>query len=176
MLKYDPYHCLREQLSPKRRRVINMEKKQVFRAAFSAYVALSSIWAILTIVSFYGFSKDQQVKSLLIALSFLSFTLAWWAWLWGFKITITDSYLECRDGLYKRHRVKLEDIKVIKHGWVSVINFGKTITVPRIIIVPKDRKQPKIWINPKPFKGRDLRYLYALPANLKKKDEKVVTN
>jgi len=152
-----------------------VKKKMVFKATLSAYVFLSGIWVTLAICYMSIGLKNKQLDWFSIGLLLCGITLAWWIWLWGFKITITELYLEYRNGLYKRHRIDLADIKAIQSGWIGWGGSKKSVTIQRVVIVPKNKKQPPIWINSKPFKRQDLRYLYNFLDNSKNKGENTIS-
>ena len=59
----------------------------------------------------------------------------WWIWLWGFRITISDEYLEYRDGFFRSSKVKFKEIVDIKNVSIGWDILGRKIRIPRINII-----------------------------------------
>ena len=140
------------------------DKKQEIKAVLSSYIALGGIPAILAIASFIIAIKDPNNGYIVPALLCSVITILWALWLRGFKLIVTDEYLEYRDGFYRSKRISLKDVAEMKHKWVQWKNLGRTLTIPRIAVITKDRKTAFL-INDKPFGLDDL----AIIRNLVKK-------
>jgi hypothetical protein len=126
------------------------------RATFSSYIALSGVWVILALFWFLLSLKNPSTgceKGVVIC---GGVTLLWWWWLLGFKITITSSFLEYRDGFYQSSKIALSDIKQIKDENVGWNVLSPRIIVPRLIIISRG-ETADIRINPKPFSRTDLK-------------------
>ena len=130
-------------------------KKREAKAVFSSYIALGGIWAVLAIVCFILAIKNFSHGDLIPALICSLVTILWTLWLRGFKLTVTDEYLEYRDGLYRVSKVPLEDIAEMKHKWIQWKNFGRIVSIPRTAVITKDKKTAFL-INDKPFGLNDL--------------------
>ena len=95
---------------------------------------------------------------------FASVAGLWALWLRGFKLAVTDEYLEYRDGLYRTSRVPLADVVELKHKLVQWKNLGRTLSIPRTAVITKDRKTAFL-INDRPFGIKDM----AMIRNMVKK-------
>lgn len=130
-------------------------KTVTIRATVSSFVMLSGIYVVLAIVYLisaiqtpgHGWGKGAMLAG--------GVAILWWCWLGAFKITITKSILEYRDGLFKTSRIKISEIGKIKFTWIESNILGRRISAPRLLVVSKDRSVV-IKINPKPFSQNDL--------------------
>ena len=127
--------------------------KQEINAVLSGYIALCGIPFILTVSWIFAYIKRPGVDIMYALLFCATVALLWSIWLKGFKLTITDEYLEYRDGFYRSTRVLLKDVAEMKFKCVQWKNLGRTLSIPRIAVITKDRKTAFL-INDKPF-GRD---------------------
>lgn len=81
-------------------------------------------------------------------------------WLLGFKITVTDLFVEYRSGLFRSSRIDLSSIREIKNVWLEFNICGRKIKMPRILI--KTQSNNNIIINPKPFSIHDINNLIKI--------------
>ena len=125
------------------------------RAVFSSYIALNVGSILTTIIGIFAYTKSPGADVIYLILICMTVALLWCIWLRGFKLTVTDKHLEYRDGFYRISRVNLEDVKEMKHKWVQWKNLGRTLSIPRIAVITKDRKTAFL-INDKPFGVDDL--------------------
>ena len=125
------------------------------RAVLSSYIALDGIWIVLAVAYIFASikspGKSWEIGAVILAIC----SILWALWLRGFKLTVTDKYLEYRDGFYRISKISLEDVKEMKHKWVQWKNLGWTLSIPRIAVITKDRKTAFL-INDKPFGINDL--------------------
>ena len=124
-------------------------------AALSSYIVLGGPWFLLSLSGFWVNVLHPHSGDIKMALLPGTIGLAFCAWLRGFNIIISDTQFEYRDGFYKSYRIELAEIKEAKYTWVGWKNFGRTIKIPRLVIVPR-QKWKSIIINTKPFKKNDL--------------------
>lgn len=136
-------------------------------AAPSSYIVLGGPWFLLSLCIFLTAVLHPHSGGMKMALLSGAVGLAFCIWLRGFKILISDACCEYRDGFYKSYRIAFAEIKEVKHTWVSWKNFGRTIKVPRLLIIPTQRLE-KIMINVKPFKSADLAQLNEILKEFKK--------
>ena len=130
-------------------------KKREAKAVFSSYIALGGIPILTAILWLIGYIKRPSKDAIYASLLCIAIALLWGIWLRGFKLTVTDKYLEYRDGLYRVSRVPLEDIAEMKHKWLQWKNFGRIVSIPRTAVITKDKKTAFL-INDKPFGLNDL--------------------
>lgn len=137
------------------------EKHRLFsslRAAWSGYVILCSIWVLLGGGYFWlGVSRGIP-DGMNIALLCLSVIAVICGWLRGFKITVTDTYFECRGGNYRTTRIPLSEIGRVTFLWVEWDRLGGAVKIPRLAVVTRDRRVTAV-INAKPFKLGELQSL-----------------
>ena len=129
--------------------------KREIRACISSYIALAGIWILMTIacthISIKSHGQNWEIASAICA----TCSILWILWLRGFKLTVTDEFLEYRDGFYRISKIHLSNYSEMKHKWVKWKNLGRTLTIPRIAVSTKDRKTAFL-INDKPFKLDDI--------------------
>jgi hypothetical protein len=77
-------------------------------------------------------------------------------WLGGFKIRITETTFEYRDGLWRWHSCLRKDISGTEFRWLKFSNFGRVLKFPRLVILRRDCPKGPIAINPKPFSRESL--------------------
>jgi hypothetical protein len=128
------------------------------RAAWSAYFALVSVWAVLAI--FYGFLKLRYATSNTGIGGLMCATIAvlWIVWLRGFKIVLAGEHFHYRNGLYRSITINLGDISRVRSVSISWRRLGRVIPISRLVI---DYGSPlkHIVVNPKPFRSTDLRHI-----------------
>lgn len=140
------------------------EQTITIRAAFSSYLILSGVWALLAVGYLLLSLKNPAgglEKGAVIA---GGVTLLWWVWLWGFRITVTKASLEYRDGFFKSSKIALSEIIKIKDASIEWNIVGRRIKVPRILVMTRDN-DVAISINSKPFKRSDLKKVRAAIAS-----------
>ena len=140
------------------------DKRQEINAVLSSYIALGGIPILVAILWLVGYIKRPSKDAIYAFIFCIVVALLWALWLRGFKLIVTDEYLEYRDGFYRSKRISLKDVAEMKHKWVQWKNLGRTLTIPRIEVITKDRKTAFL-INDKPFGLDDL----AIIRNLVKK-------
>ena len=146
-------------------------KKQEINAVLSSYIALGGIPAVLAIVNYILAIKDPNNGAIILALICSLITILWALRLRGFKIAVTDRYLEYRDGFYRSMRIPLEDVAEMKHKWVEWKNLGRTLSIPRTAVITKDRKIAFL-INDKPFGLADLAMIQNMVKEANQPKEK----
>jgi hypothetical protein len=133
----------------------------IIRSSLLSYVMLIGIWIFLAIGSIafavkiphHGWEKSVALTGCVIVL------LA--CWLRGFKITVTNTFLEYRDGLYKSSKIALLDIADIKHKSLKVHHQPHRIGPYQILIISKNSGSI-ITINTKPFKLIDIQKVLSV--------------
>src|SRR5688500_582889 len=108
------------------------------RAAFSSYLILSGIWVLL--VGGYVVLSLRNPDRGLGEPAAISGGIAvlWWCWLFGFKITVTKSVLEYRNGFFKSSKIALPEISRLKDAWIQVNVLGRRIKAPRLVVIPRN--------------------------------------
>lgn len=125
------------------------------RAAPSSYVILGGGWVILSAV-YLSLSLTNPASGAEVGAAIAGGgAVLWWIWLYGFKISVTESALEYRDGLYRTSRVALSEIARLKYATIQWCVFGQKICVPRLLVISRSNKRI-LKINPKPFGRLDL--------------------
>jgi hypothetical protein len=125
------------------------------RAAISSYIVLAGIWIVLAVV-YAGLAFATRGHGMNIGgLVALGVGLIWVAWLRGFRLEVGEGKLEYRDGLYKSVAVPLSEIREVKSAWVEWRILGRTLRVPRLIIVYGPQSN-RLSINTKPFRRHDI--------------------
>ena len=108
---------------------------KIIRATLSSYIVLSGVWVLLTIgylfLSLGSPGKNLESGAIIAG----GVSLMWWIWLWGFRITISDEYLEYRDGFFRSSKVKFKEIVDIKNVSIGWDILGRKIRIPRINII-----------------------------------------
>jgi hypothetical protein len=135
------------------RTVKNVEGLTV-RACLSSYIALCGAWALLAIfcASVEIFRSDGRlIPPLLISVSIGTGLILY---LRGFKISVANGVLEYRDGLYRRHRLPLDQVQSVKWGNMSWHFLTEAVRVPGLIV--RDRSGKQFLMLVKPFRRRDV--------------------
>lgn len=150
-----------------------MNKKKsnnIFVASIAGYVIFVIPNILLSFFfGWYYFFEPQcngdtgEIFIFVLSAGFLSFL-----WLKGFRLTLTDSFLEYRDGFYKISHINLKDILSINDQYVTVKCFLGDYQAPRLVIISKDKKI-KIMINEKPFGIDAVQKLWTLEKQFKNK-------
>ncbi len=125
------------------------------RAALSSYLALSGVWVLIALGYLVISVRNPAGGWLEGTIIAGTVALLWWIWLLGFKITLTESFLEYRNGFYQSSRIALTDIAQLKAAGVEWAVLGRKIIAPRLLIIENDQSVA-LMINPKPFKRIDL--------------------
>jgi len=139
------------------------EQPITIRVAVSSYLALSGIWVIFFIwylfLSWKNPSKGLEGGAAIAG----SVTLMWWCWLFGFKITITKSLLEYRDGFFNTSKIPLSEIGQLKTATIEWNVLGRKIRVPRLIVISRVGNV-RICINHKLFGMSQIQKIYQAIA------------
>jgi hypothetical protein len=133
----------------------NSEKPITIRAAISSYLTLSGVWVVLAFANVFSAIKSPSHGWGIAAGISGCVALLWCCWLLGFKITVTKSFLEYRNGFFMLSSINVSQIKQIKVANIEWNILSRKIRVPRLIIIA-DSGNPVVNINPKPFKRSDL--------------------
>ncbi len=134
---------------------------KIIRATLISYIVLSGIWVLLAIgYIFLALSKPGKgLETGAILAGIVS--LIWWIWLWGFKLTVSNEYIEYRDGFFRSSKVYLREIADVKNVSIEWNMFGRKIKIPRINVITHN-KIIAMRINPKPFGHRELQEILKL--------------
>ncbi|MCS7091723.1 MAG: hypothetical protein NZM03_13530 [Limisphaera sp.] len=121
------------------------------RASGAGYIVFgllySPIIAIFLFILFSGKLRGQEYVAFLPWLLLIST----YVWLLGFRITITDTTFEYRDGFWRSRSCRRDQISSAKLCWLQFDTFGRTVKLPRLVIKCRENIHAKIVINPKPF-------------------------
>lgn len=134
--------------------MIKRMPKVIIRSTWTSYVALAGIWILLTIA--YWLLSLRSPGHNLETGGFITGGVAilWIVWLRGFKITVSNGFIEYRDGFFRSSRLALTDIADIKTESAGWNMLSRKMVIPRIVMIARSGEEA-IRINPKPF-GRDL--------------------
>ena len=125
-------------------------------AALSAYIVMSGIYFVLGIAILVGESYHRTNGGIWIAMLCLICGGLWVLWLRGFRIRIQNGIFEYRDGFYRTHSCKLDEIKSTRAQWISWRFLWRALKVPRMIVNVTDPNAEPILINTKPFSRTSL--------------------
>ena len=100
-----------------------------------------------------------------VVVGFLSMGVGFFIWLKGMYLKITDDRFIYRNGVYQTQSLFLDEISKITLGYEYFKNIGRKASVPRYIVIPKDKSRNPIVINIKPFSLEDLRKFYKVMEN-----------
>lgn len=125
-------------------------RSTTIRATWTSYIVLGGVWILLAI-GYLLLGLRNPGKSLELGVLIAgALAILWFAWLRGFRITVSHDYLEYRDGFFRSSRVALNDIANIRNERTEWNLLGKKLSIPRITITAKNGESV-IRINPKPF-------------------------
>jgi hypothetical protein len=135
----------------------------VARAAIGSYFALTGIWFVLALF-YMGIAQNRHdAEPLAVCLLLIVIGLLFGIWLRGFRLRLTSSGCEYRDGFYRSTSIPLKSISCVKHVWIELKYPGWTAKVPRLVIMYGDNSD-SVAINTKPFSKKDLaKILSAAP-------------
>jgi hypothetical protein len=120
------------------------------RATWTTYLVLSGIWIILAI-GYLFLALRAPGKSLeLGALISAGVAILWVTWIRGFRITLSQGWIEYRDGFFRCTKVLLKEIADIQRENLEWKLLGRKLAIPRIAVITKDRAVA-MRINSKPF-------------------------
>jgi hypothetical protein len=138
----------------------------IIRSALSSYIILCGAWFGFAVVDFILHMNAPGKGLGMFALIAAGVGLLFWAWLSGFKLTVSGGILEYRDGFFRSRKIGLEQIRSVRHEWIGWNFLSRNIRIPRFVLVSNDGEEI-IWINPKPFERQDLhRVLDAIGKNI----------
>lgn len=132
-----------------------LDRPITMRAAPSSYLVLCGVWVLIAL-GYLALSLRNPSSGLGKGAA-IAGTVAflWWLWLQGFKIKITQSFLEYRDGFFKSFRIPLSEIDQLKDASIEWRTLGRRIRAPRLLVINNDQRVA-ISINTKPFRLADL--------------------
>ena len=144
-----------------------MKTSEIFfaRATRSAYYVLvlpHIILALISSISIYFLRPDIPFEGIKPAFVFLFIGMAFFIWLKGLYLKITEDRFIYRNGIYQTQSLYLDEISEITLGYEYFKNIGQKASVPRYIVIPKDKARNPIVINIKPFSLEDLRKFYKI--------------
>lgn len=148
-----------------------MKTKEIFfaRATRSAYYVLVLPHVVLATLFFITFCWKGGVEGIIamwpVVVGFLSMGVGFFIWLKGMYLKITDDRFIYRNGVYQTQSLFLDEISKITLGYEYFKNIGRKASVPRYIVIPKDKSRNPIVINIKPFSLEDLRKFYKVMEN-----------
>lgn len=93
---------------------------------------------------------------------FVTIGVGFFIWLKGLYLKITEDRFVYRNGIYQTQFLYLDEISEISLGYEYFKNIGQKASVPRYIVIPKDKARNPIVINIKPFTLEDLRKFYNI--------------
>lgn len=135
---------------------------KTFRSSLYSYIILGFFpWGIFSCIFLYDILFIHTKGAVPMFLSVAFALVAVFVWLKGFKLTITETELTYRDGMYKLHSIKISDIKTAKTTFIQFENLPGA-SIPRFVIKSVDRKAKPIEINIKPFTADAVNALNAL--------------
>ena len=126
------------------------------RATLTSYIVLCGIWGILAAGYFLLSYRTPEESLELGAVIAGGVGLGWGIWLRGFRITVFNGILECRNGFYRSSSLHMNQIVKIKNEWIEWGVLGRRIRIPRIAVIARDGEN-SILINPKPFGRYELK-------------------
>ena len=135
--------------------------KKIIRAGIGSY--LSCGWCFIFIIS--AWVSDNIYAFLL----FITIVLLLCIWLRGFKFTVTDEFLEYRDGRYRVWKIPLANFSEVKPAYVeSPIEEGRRIIPPRpeTVVITKDGKTAFL-IDNEPFGANNYLQMIDILKKLK---------
>jgi hypothetical protein len=131
----------------------------VIRASIAGYIALGAIWIILGGFFVYLAFTRPGGNIWCGAVTCFSVAVAFWVWLRGFKIILSDQWFEYRDGFFRTTGVPTPEIEEVKVEWVSAGHHLAGRKIPRLLVIARNGTLT-IRVNPKPFSRRDLRKIF----------------
>lgn len=131
------------------------DRSTTIRATWTSYIVLGGVWILLAIgyllLGLRNPGRDLELGVLIAG----GLAILWFAWLRGFRITVSQGHFEYRDGFFRSSRVALNDITNIKNERAEWNLLGQKLAIPRIAITAKNGEMV-IRINPKPFGSVEL--------------------
>jgi hypothetical protein len=82
----------------------NSDNKQESRAVLSSYIVLGWPYILATMIWVLSYIKRPSTDAIYASLLCIAVSLLCGTWLRGFRLSITDGYLEYRDGFYRTTR------------------------------------------------------------------------
>jgi hypothetical protein len=139
------------------------------RAAPSSYFALAGIWFVLGMA--YGLlALSRPLQGMLVPLALcISCGVAWIIWLRGFRIRISPSKVEYRNGLYNLIVIPLNEVTEVQNTYVEWKILTRSVRAPRMVVI-YGKQSDRVTINIKPFRNEDVRTL----LNILKRSQKGV--
>ena len=135
------------------------------KATRSTYIALSAIYFVLAAAFVViGLTKGWMPGDAGVVLLMLGIGSGWIIWIHGFTVQITANEIRYRDGFYRWRSMPIENIRAVRHAWVTWTRLAKHAKAPRIIIESTSKPPSRILINAKIFKHEDMRYVMGLPT------------
>lgn len=131
------------------------------KSAPSTYLVMGGLFTGLAVWAMWVQLLNASADSWKGAAVSVFMAVAWTIWARGFRIRITASTLEYRDGLYRVHAIPRSDVSGFEAEWITWPIFGSAITVPRMV-VKTFGKEIAIIINPKPFRRDAMAKVRAL--------------
>jgi len=97
-------------------------------------------------------------------------------WFRGYKLAVTDEFLEYRDGRYRVSKIPLADCSEMKREWVEVDVKGTIMHRLEIRVIAKDREtgftRTAFIINGEAFGKKDLQMIKDALENAKRDIER----
>lgn len=132
----------------------------VSRASFSSYAVLTAPFLLLVVLFVSAAIRRPELTTEVIGpiCIFLAGSLAWCVWLRGFKIAVSNDAICYRNGLWRWHKLALQEAVKVEFLWIHWKVFTRAFEVPRIVITTRNGSN-SLLINPKPFPRSLLRKL-----------------
>lgn len=125
------------------------------------YAALCGVWFVLCATNVALFFMRPGSGWGIAAIIAGAVGLLFCLWLSGFRIRITDTGLEYRDGFFHLTRIKFSEIGRIRTVSADLGAASRGLKIPRISVEGADFQTPLL-INPKPFRTGDLRKFWEI--------------
>jgi len=98
---------------------------------------------------------EKLLEGLKCASAFGVMSLGFYIYFKGFYLKLTNNSLIYRDGCYRKHELYFNEIEDIDWGSAHFENIGNAVSVPRLIVFPKDKCQAELVINIRVFGFKD---------------------
>ena len=107
------------------------------RATRPSYFLLGVIWTVVAVACvILGIKSPFQDYEVIMVIT-AGFAIVWWIWLLRIKLTVSERYLEYRDGIFKPSKIALRLIAEVKDENIEwdarVLN-----RIPRVNIMDKN--------------------------------------